>query len=971
MNKQTKDVELNLMSKNSPSTQMNMEQDQNIDPSIAGIQPKTVKLVRPFAEAEARERERIQSKKEAKAKAEEEARLKAEIESKPKIVKMVRPFADAEAREKKENSIKLLKEQEKKEKAMTSEKTNVASASFNKPVVKSPTPEKPIIIPDQLNITIRTSIPGYQKIEYKPSMTIKDSDSKGVQFNPLIKLNKSRIDTIPIEYRTKQFLDKGLFQSLLNYNGGTPAKSLLQATRSGYIDNNIKVTLDELFPVNSVIYIGKQPYAIGDIQWTNGDWKVEVKQKNEELDPSKITDPILYTQLVREEIISGEEQLKQLPESLVAGNNYSGPQVDVAKGINSEPIKPLTPVLTTTSINPYSSSSTSNALVSNPYMPNKVAVPQTKEITNVEQPAQQLIKTDVVAKIERQPQGETVSPKQLLTILPPPPTTNEIEELSPAEEKLFESLKGSYSINKINTYEFTNYFLRNVYYSISNIIYLNMPYALRSQITNYYKLVTQPKVERDGKNLSRSMYDKLCKQALIIKSVSNGNCFFDAVAYGINSYNYKNQSNKFYYQNYGKTQLFTIAILREIVLRHYDSLPELEKSRLNEIGLANVNILNNEFAKSVQMYPVNNETDYLERINIIYKKNENFLVYKPTTRPIDINEDMSPFKLVTRGQVGHYIKSNDYWGDQFAIQAICNILNIYIIPIESKGYKNNLFLSAALNEPDTIKNICSKNVMFLYKKNLHYELIKFLFKEQKTVKKDIVSKIITLEKSYTIFKANNLPPPFHILILIYGSSYVTADYLMRKNFNVYSEYLSSINNSVKKIYLNKELVNSEIFIKAFTTLFNLNKPLDAYIKKQEYEEDTNQQNALALENPNTFNENMSGGNTYNANQSTNMPRPVYRYTPQYNINNLIKKQSEISKIAYAITIDMELHQGTSLTPEQISESKCKSRYNSIRKAFSEFTGRPYIIQPVYQSSQTKKNVGGKQNRFTRKNVKFL
>jgi hypothetical protein len=147
------------------------------------------------------------------------------------------------------------------------------------------------IIPDQLNITIRTSIPGFKKIQYKPSMTIKDSHSKGVQFYPLIKLNKSKISKIPGEYRVKQFFSKDLFRSLLINNGGTPAKNLTYATRAGYVDNNIKVTLDTIFPVNSVIYIGNKPYAIGDIQWSSGDWKLELKHKKVDMDLNKKTNP--------------------------------------------------------------------------------------------------------------------------------------------------------------------------------------------------------------------------------------------------------------------------------------------------------------------------------------------------------------------------------------------------------------------------------------------------------------------------------------------------------------------------------------------------------------------------------------------------------------------------------------------------------------------------------------------------------
>ena len=65
---------------------------------------------------------------------------------------------------------------------------------------------------------------------------------------------------------------------------------------------------------------------------------------------------------------------------------------------------------------------------------------------------------------------------------------------------------------------------------------------------------------------------------------------------------------------------------------------------------------------------------------------------------------------------------------------------------------------------------------------------------------------------------------------------------------------------------------------------------------------------------------------------------------------------------------MELYKGSTLTPEQISEAKCNSRYNAIRKAFAEFRGKPYVIKPVYPVSvnNTNKNKepvkGGKKTR---------
>ena len=184
-----------------------------------------------------------------------------------------------------------------------------------------------IPIPDQLNIIINTSIPGFQKIEYRPSMTIKDTQEKHIIFNPLIKLDKSIISKIPKEYQIKEFFNKGLFQSLINHLNKQPVASLLQATRQGYIDNNIKVILDTIFSVNSVIYVDKKPYAIADVRWTTGDWKIDVKKKKEELDINKIKDPYLRSQLINEDLITGQQQLNEIPPSLLVGNNYNGPAV--------------------------------------------------------------------------------------------------------------------------------------------------------------------------------------------------------------------------------------------------------------------------------------------------------------------------------------------------------------------------------------------------------------------------------------------------------------------------------------------------------------------------------------------------------------------------------------------------------------------------------------------------------------------
>jgi hypothetical protein len=786
--------------------------------------------------------------------------------------------------------------------------------------------EKKEIVPDQLNITIQTSIPGYQKIEYKPSMTIKNIDAKTVQFNPLIKLNKSVVDKIPSEYRVKQFFNKGLFQSLLNYNSNKPAKNLFYATKAGYVDNNIKVTLESIFPVNSVIYIGNKPYAIGDIQWTNADWRIEVKQKNIEIDPNKITDPQLYKQLIQEEIISGEEQLNRLPKSLIVGNNYSGPPVEVESNMINEP-KPTTT------------------------QPDSQSLTDAKTQTDI--PTQSIEPQVESTPIESTP-VET-APIESTPIESTPIETYHAE--SPEEEKLFDAL--SIQSSPVETSEFTSYFTQNSYYNIVNFIYLNMPKRVQEQIISFYKFTTQTKDQHNDINLSNLMYTELCKQVKILKTPSDGNCFFSAVSDGINIYNYNNQGDKIYYQNYGKTQRFTINVIREIVLRYYESLNDNQKQQLNIIGMANVDHLNKTFKQSIETYPVETNEEYMERLNAIYIGDDNFFVYKPETKPIYIDEESTPFKLVTEGQIASYIRSKQYWGDQFAIQAICAILKIYIIPIDKIGNNKNYRLLARLTEPETIKDVCSKNVLFLYKKDLHYSLIQFEYLQQ-IVKTDGVNNKLTVGKKYTIFKSDGLPPPFHILILIYGSNYVVAEKEIRSNYGIYYNIMMTIQSSVTRILDNRTDNMYATFIKLFNSVFHLKKTLENYVDKQEpnsntrYVENGSQENNQIV---GKYINKITGGYTNNYTPTTDSKSKSMTKTPD---------EQNASKISYAVTVYMELHPGTSLTKKQINESKCNSKYNAIRRAYSEFIGQPYVITPDYNISQTKKNVGGKSNRITRK-----
>jgi hypothetical protein len=76
-----------------------------------------------------------------------------------------------------------------------------------------------------------------------------------------------------------------------------------------------------------------------------------------------------------------------------------------------------------------------------------------------------------------------------------------------------------------------------------------------------------------------------------------------------------------------------------------------------------------------------------------------------------------------------------------------------------------------------------------------------------------------------------------------------------------------------------------------------------------------------------------------------------------------EENTDDTQLAYYITIDLELHPGTSITPEELKNLKCRQKWNSVRKAWSNFTGKQYIIPPVYQTKTLKNR---EQNQYQNK-----
>ena len=421
------------------------------------------------------------------------------------------------------------------------------------------------IIPNEIIITINTSIPGYQKIKYTPSMTIKNisNNDNTIRFNPLTKLSKSIIDKIPEDLRKKEFFNRGLFESLLNYTNNHIVKTLDQATREGFIDNNIKVTLNTLFPDDSIIYIGNKPYSISDIQWSNGDWKIDTKKKKEEFNKSKITNPYLYKTIVQDDIISGQKQLNSLPVAMIYGPNYVGPKLSNTASGNK-----LNQPLSQAKAKAKAPSSSSSAiplsaavLLSQAKVPSGVALPSSGvslPSSGVSLPSSGVPSSGVpLPGVPLPSQGVPLSYMQKLSL-------SESKVIQPSNILIENDNKTNMikQIFSINFYNLLNTIVNNICSCYKNII----PDSLIQTVINGETPYINGKTPTPYTTLNKQLYTDSIKGLSIVQNSGGGDCFFIAVADAINSYNYNNQSNRIIRGRYGTgVSLYTQLYLRNLV----------------------------------------------------------------------------------------------------------------------------------------------------------------------------------------------------------------------------------------------------------------------------------------------------------------------------------------------------------------------------------------------------------------------
>lgn len=198
-------------------------------------------------------------------------------------------------------------------------------------------------IPNTLTIYLNTRIRGQAKLKYKPSMTVPGVRSDTVYFNPIIKLSKNAINSIPRGYPESeiytQFFDENAFQSLVNRSITNISQAIIpidEATQKGIVDNNIELILNTLFKKNANFYIQGKPYTIYSHDWLRGDWQIDKKLETYMLQTAYGLRGYGYSYMATQNKIAENElnMLRQFGDNIVKGFAVTSP--DISSKIKEE-----------------------------------------------------------------------------------------------------------------------------------------------------------------------------------------------------------------------------------------------------------------------------------------------------------------------------------------------------------------------------------------------------------------------------------------------------------------------------------------------------------------------------------------------------------------------------------------------------------------------------------------------------------
>lgn len=707
-------------------------------------------------------------------------------------------------------------------------------------------------IPKTLSIKLTTHIPGYQNINYLPSMTIPDEKSGIVRFNPLIKLNKSIIKNSPPSYIQKQFFEKPLFVTLNNkilsssYYGEKKA-TLEEATKNGYISNNIQLTIDTLFPKNSVINIGGQDYTIYDVIFDNKTWSMQPKEVIEEsLRPQNW----LKNRLIQQQILKGNNELEKIPKDIKEGpkyayvktipdintfhdnknplleskqdanNNFKTPPRE--KKITSEP-----PVIERKKlINKDGKQGCPPNLPKFPNLtlpfPSYVKIPK-----NDNSWTQQQIKNDENLKKFRAYFGSI----KYFNIL------NTMQQQSLNKEKygnMF-TLNKEYIQNQAGgkTRKLTEGVTTRSQKKIPSSDHENRLVIFDPPPTKKHKS-TKKKVVRPNTTgrlvFNYANYKKLINKLQVINVPGDGDCMFSSIAEGINMHNNANPTNQITLRidNDNKAQCykgteFNSTIIRFSVWYYLNNNPD-EIIRLQDFARNSINILNTEYDKFIDAKKVIEESKSKQIINTIFNNSGHTLFIK-----IDY-EAKQPFKLIEgQEEIYNHLMDKNFWGEQSIIPIIEKVFSMKLVIIKEENSKYQL---GGFSIDFTMNKDINKGMFLRLINNNHYDLIVFSDPTKTNQRNKKVIYDFQPNENIKYFDNISNNPPIYILLFLYGNSnyYQLSQNLNSKEiankFYIFAPLFQIFTDMIDNIINSDDTSTNISFVKKYNTFF---PPLEEWI----------------------------------------------------------------------------------------------------------------------------------------------
>jgi len=769
-------------------------------------------------------------------------------------------------------------------------------------------------IPNTIVIYVKSNILGYSTFKLKPSNIVPSNKNDNFLFDPLVKLNKSSIDKFDEKKRKSIFFEKPLFNSLIVQSESfQPYRSLKQATKEGVIDNNISVMLSSLFSEGNTIYLKDKPYSIVNLDWRKGNWKIDTKlpSSTSSFPPQYPVQSIYYQHTMNSYYSNAVYELNQIPPDLREGKNYVPEDFQSPILPPSEPIpsSPSTELVTKPTIAqtqpPLSSPPLVNLSHPPPLLPSPPTPPTQLQLPPVIPDSSDIQQTNPplpapspnldnnqlqIENISRSDQSPSQSQQNIIT-------EREINQSINRPIRRYSTLtrrrgRVNLGVGRQNeVFKFKQYFKHKNFYLLVKYIFNYLPPVEQEFVfSNSKKIISyQPPPRRQNVHelkYTQSFHNLLVDTISIAPLPNSTNTFIDSFIYA--------------YGNNGESQLTKTDILNNIL-----SYIQNNSNVINEYitaGQRNANLLNEKYANlNLNQHQPIREDEYLEKVNIIFGENYNYLVNKPSSMFTDERLN-SPFTYPQDfNQLKSYLLNNMQFYDKL-YPILEQIYNIKLLVIQ----KTTDYFTLLFKKLQTTQKV---KYLFLYLNNDIYFPIEFKFKINNSL------------KIYYHFNENDLSifPPIPLLLFVYGKCQMfTWPNITEDNFLLKNIFLS-INtsyNRIKNLYPNPNNRSPGIvgFLRVFDTYF------------------ASPQNI-------TSGGSQSGGEPISPQQGNLSVNTI----PQVNRTPYLGRPTSIS---YYITITLYLAPGKDLDKSKLDEIKCQMRKDNISKSWAEIRNLRYTPQPI-------------------------